>query len=490
MTQFSSPETVSINRSNKSKHSVKRFFRFITIISTFGGLLFGYDTGVINGSLIYMSLPDQLNLNNFAQGMVTSAVPLGAAFGALCAGWLADLKGRRRTIKWLAVIFFVMILGDTFSPNAGVLIFFQFLLGLAVGGASATVPVFLSEMSPARIRGRVVMQNEMMIVSGQLLAYIINALINSLSGGMHSSWHYMFVVGTLPAVILWIGMWLVPESPRWYASKGKMGSALGVLNKIRTTSEHAQRELGEIKKTIDRQAKINKEKASLKDLSTPWIRHIMLIGIGIAIIQQITGVNVMMYYGTHILQTAGFSTNVAIIANIANGVIAVVATAFGMWVVNRVNRRPLFLTGVIGTTSALLLFGIFSAVLRGTSALPFIILALIVTFLAFQQGAVSPVSWVILSEIFPLKLRGMGMGFSVFFLWFSNFLIGLFFPVVLGAIGMSLTFFSFVILGLVALLFVLKFVPETRGRSLEELEQDFHDYVPMKPERMKFEKEK
>jgi major inositol transporter-like SP family MFS transporter len=183
-----------------------------------------------------------------------------------------------------------------------------------------------------------------------------------------------------------------------------------------------------------------------------------------------------MYYGTHILRNSGFDTNAALIANIANGAISVVAVMFGIWLLGKVRRRPMLITGLIGTTTSLLLIGIFSNVLEGSPALPYVVLALIVTFLAFMQSCVGTVTWLMLAEIFPLRLRGFGMGVSVFCLWITNFLIGLSFPVLLDKIGLSTTFFFFSILGILGIGFVKKYLPETKDRTLEELEQDFRSY--------------
>ncbi|TGA96084.1 sugar porter family MFS transporter [Sporolactobacillus shoreae] len=456
---------------NSDKH--KKFLKIIALVSTFGGLLFGYDTGVINGSLPFMSQPDQLNLNSFTEGLVASSLLLGAAFGAIFSGKLADKKGRRKVIMSLAVIFFLTTLGCTFAPNAGVMILFRFLLGIAVGGASVTVPTYLAEVSPVEKRGQIVTQNELMIVSGQLLAYIFNAAIAGFSGGDGHVWRYMLVLATLPAVFLWIGMLIVPESPRWYATKGNLKSALQVLHRIRKKTR-AKLELAAIKKSIEKERQVSK--ASFRDLNTGWIRRIVFLGIGIAVVQQITGVNSIMYYGTHILEEAGFQSQVALIANIANGVISVLATFVGMWLLGKVDHRPTLLIGLTGTSISLFMIGIFSLTLQGTALLPFLVLGMTVTFLAFQQGAISPVTWLMLSEIFPLRLRGLGMGVTVFCLWITNFLIGLVFPVLVDSVGLSATFFAFFACGLGALAFVGKFLPETRGHSLEQVEQYFRSF--------------
>jgi major inositol transporter-like SP family MFS transporter len=420
-----------------------------------------------------MSESDQLNLNSFTQGLVTSALLFGAAFGAVIGGRLADYNGRRKTILYLAILFFVSTIGCTISPNAAVMILCRFLLGLAVGGASVTVPTYLAEMSPAESRGKMVTQNELMIVTGQLLAFTFNAIIGNMLGENPHVWRYMLPIAAIPAVFLFFGMLRVPESPRWLVSKGKNNEALTVLQKIRE-SKRAKSELQEIESAYEKEAKM--EKATFKDLTTPWVRRVVFLGIGIAVVQQITGVNSIMYYGTEILKDAGFQTEAALIGNIGNGVISVLATFVGIWLLGKVGRRPMLITGLVGTTTALLLIGIFSLVFEGSAALPYIVLALTITFLAFQQGAISPVTWLMLSEIFPLRLRGLGMGVTVFCLWGINFLVGLTFPVLLASIGLSTTFFVFVVLGIGAILFVKKFLPETKGLTLEELEQRFRSY--------------
>ncbi|MCF7619687.1 sugar porter family MFS transporter [Bacillus sonorensis] len=453
--------------------SQKSFLSTIILVSTFGGLLFGYDTGVVNGALPYMAEKDQLNLNAFTEGLVASSLLLGAALGAVFGGRLSDYVGRRKNIIFLAVLFFFATLGCTLAPNVSVMVFSRFMLGFAVGGASVTVPTYLAEMSPAEKRGRMVTQNELMIVSGQLLAFTFNAILGTTMGDSSHVWRYMLAIAAVPAVLLFFGMLRVPESPRWLVSKGKSEHALGVLKKIRP-EKRAQSELAEIEAALNRESEI--KKATFKDLTVPWVRRIVFIGIGIAIVQQITGVNSIMYYGTEILKNAGFETKAALIGNIANGLISVLATFVGIWLLGKVGRRPMLLTGLIGTTSALLLIGIFSTLLQGSAALPYVVLALTVTFLGFQQGAISPVTWLMLSEIFPLRLRGLGMGVTVLCLWIANFFVGLTFPILLESIGLSSTFYIFVGLGLVSITFVKKFLPETKGLTLEQLENNFRNY--------------
>ncbi|MFI1337516.1 sugar porter family MFS transporter [Streptomyces sp. NPDC020845] len=448
--------------------AVSRRLRIITVIATFGGLLFGYDTGVINGALPYMT--DDLGLTPFTEGMVTSSLLLGAALGAVAGGRLSDARGRRRTILTLAVLFFVGALGATLAPTTAVMIVARFVLGLAVGGASVTVPVYLAEVSPSERRGALVTRNELMIVSGQLLAFTSNAIIANIGGESGGVWRWMLVIATIPAVVLWFGMLVMPESPRWLASQSRFNDALGVLKQVRS-QQRAEAELAEVSALAvkDEQEKLG----GWKDMkSVPWVRRLMFIGFGIAIVQQITGVNTIMYYGTQILTDAGFASDSALTANIANGVISVLATFVGIWLLGRVDRRPMLMTGQIGTTAALLLIGVFSLVLPAGDGRAYAVLAMTVTFLAFQQGAISPVTWLMLSEIFPMRMRGFGMGVAAVVLWLTNFVIGLVFPSLVSGIGVSNTFFLFVVAGVFSFAFVKRYVPETRGHSLETLEAE------------------
>ncbi|PRP53216.1 MFS transporter [Bacillus halotolerans] len=454
----------------KEQRNPRSFLQLIMISATFGGLLFGYDTGVINGALPFMARSDQLNLTPVTEGLVTSMLLLGAAFGALLCGKLADRYGRRKMILNLSFLFFLASLGTAFAPNILTMVIFRFLLGLAVGGASSMVPAFLAEMAPYEKRGRMVTQNELMIVGGQFLAYVFNAILGVAMADTGHVWRYMLVLCAIPALILFASMLMVPESPRWLTSKGKKSEALRVLKLIRD-EKRAEAEFKEIQAAAVKDS--NVEKASIKEFSTPWLRRLLWIGIGVAIVNQITGVNSIMYYGTQILQESGFGTKAALIANIGNGLISVIAVIIGIWLVGRVNRRPILMIGLSGTTTALLFISIFSIVLDGSAALPYIVLSLTVLFLAFMQGCVGPVTWLVIAEIFPQRVRGLGSGISVFFLWILNFIIGFAFPIMLSSAGLSFTFFIFVALGILAIGFVYKFMPETKGRTLEELEEHF-----------------
>lgn len=459
---------------NESKRTPKAYLRMIALISTFGGLLFGYDTGVVNGALLFMAQPDQLNLTPFKEGLVASSLLFGAALGAVLGGRLSDRYGRRKNILYLACVFFFAALGCALAPTSDVMIVFRFILGLAVGGASVTVPTYLAEMSPAENRGRVVTQNELMIVTGQFLAFLMNAILGNIYGDTGHIWRWMLAIASIPAVVLWLGMLVLPESPRWLVVHGKLGEALNVLKRVRE-EERAAAELKEIQEVVDAEAHL--EKASAKEFAvTPWIRRLLFIGIGVGIIQQITGVNAINYYGTQILKEAGFSMQAALIANTANGVISVTATLVGMWLLGKLGRRTIFLVGLTMTTITQCFIGVFSMTLSDQPYFPYLILSMTVTFMAFQQGCSAPITWLIMSEIFPLRLRGIGMGTVVFFSWIANFTVGLSFPVFLHSIGLSQTFFIFAFGGLMAIFFVAKWLPETKGRTLEQLEHCFRNY--------------
>lgn len=450
-----------------SRGESRRKLQIITTLATFGGLLFGYDTGVINGALPYLN--QDFQLTPLTESLVVSALVFGAAIGSLVCGKISDQHGRRRVILLLSVIFIFGTLGCTFAPTMEVMVAARFVLGLAVGGASITVPVYLAEMSPKQLRGQLVTRQDFMVVTGQLLAFTSNAAIAHFYQGEHT-WRWMLVVATLPAVILWIGMLVMPESPRWLASKGRFGEMLRILRQVREAHQ-VEAEAEEVRQQAEADAK--QQAGGWQDLKTPWIRRVFLLGLGLAAVQQITGVNSIMYYGTQILTESGFDTQGALIANIANGAISVVAALFGIWLLGRVNRRPMLLIGLLGTTVSLLLIGVLSLLLPPGLTRGFTILSLTVAFLAFQQAAISPVTWLMLSEIFPMRIRGFALGMSGCMLWLVNFLVGFFFLQLVAWFSISTTFFIFFALGLVALAFVHRCLPETRGHSLESLERHF-----------------
>lgn len=309
-----------------------------------------------------------------------------------------------------------------------------------------------------------------MIVTGQLMAFFFNAVIGINFGENSGIWRYMLALAAIPAVALGFGMIRMPESPRWLISKNKIAKGTEVLKLIRP-KEKCAKEVEEIKQTLKEEASI--KQMTFKDLGINWVKKLIIIGAGMALVNQFTGINSIMYYGTEILRSAGFSTQAALIGNIGNGMVSLIAMCCGIAMMDRFGRKAMILAGLTGVTAMLCIIGFTSIYLVNTPSLPFITLGCIIVYLAFFQGLIGPVNWVIISEIFPLRLRGLGMGLSVMILWLANFCVGLIFPMLLDSVGLANTFFTFALMSLVSIVFVIKVVPETRGRSLEELEAFF-----------------
>ncbi|KQQ32923.1 MFS transporter [Duganella sp. Leaf126] len=446
-----------------------RFVFKVAIAATMGALAFGYDTGVISGALPFMSAPlDQggLGLTPFTDGVVTSALVFGAAIGSLMAGKLSDRYGRRTTLMGLSLVFLIGVLGTTFAPSVAVMAVMRFVLGLAVGGASSTVPVFIAEMAGPSRRARLVSQNELMIVSGQLIAYILNAALAHFYGSP-DVWRYMLAIAAVPAVLLGLGMLMVPPSPRWLASKNRMDEARAVLEKIRSSDKQIEKELDEMVKLNE----IDRDQAGWSAvMGTPWIRKLLLIGIGLGFVAQFTGVNAFMYFTPIILKSTGLGTNAALTATIGNGVVALIATFIGIWLIGKHGRRPMLLTGlgfVVTTQAALgaVLLLMPEGLLKSYAAL-----ACILCFLLFMQMLISPVYWLLMSELFPMHVRGLLTGTAVACQWVFNGLVALLFPIAMAQFGSS-TFFVFAGINVMSLMFVATCLPETKGKSLEGLEQ-------------------
>ena len=447
---------------------VRRRLNRATIVVTFGALAFGYDTGVISGALPFMTRPlheGGLDLTPTTEGVITSSLLLGAAFGAVIGGRLSDRYGRRHNILMLAFVFFLGALGCALAPNYEVMVACRIVLGFAVGGASATVPMFIGELAPAHLRGPLVSRNELMIVTGQLIAYTSNAIIGLVSEGGHA-WRLMLGLATIPAVALWIGAYVVPESPRWLVSKGRHSEALEVLRTLRTTDPSDEvREISEVVNQT-RQAQAN----TWQHLRTPWIKRITLIGIGFGIVIQLTGVNAIMYFAPTVLMSTGMGTQASLVATIANGVVSVIAVAVGVVVIGRSSRRKMLRIGMSGLVVSQILLGL-AFLLPEAPWRSYLILALMLAFLWFMQMYCGICFWLMMAEIFPLRVRGVAMGIAVFCQWISNGVVTLLFPVLLDAIGMK-TFFIFAVVNLVVLIWEQKYLPETQGKSLEYLEEE------------------
>ncbi|AFA74492.1 MFS transporter, sugar porter family [Gordonia polyisoprenivorans VH2] len=448
-----------------SAASNRRFLTKLTVIATLGGLLFGYDTGVISGALLYMK--DDLHLSAFGEATVVSALLFpGAAFGALFGGRVADRLGRKRTLLLCGLVFLVGAVGCALAPNVAIMVIARIILGLGVGAAAVTCPLYLAEMAPAERRGRMVTINELMIVTGQMLAFAMNALLDHIVTDPHV-WRVMLAVAAVPAVALLLGMLALPDSPRWYALKGRLDESRNVLGRSRTPDE-ADAEYATIVDHITHMRGGRTPLSVVRDV--PWIRRIVLIGCGLAIIQQATGINTVNYYAPTILEQSGLGVSAALIATIAVGVTSVVTTIIGIILLGYIGRRTMLLIGFSGvaiTQAALAL----AFLLPQTTSRSYIILACMVAFVAFVQMFIGTCVWLLLSEIFPLSVRGFAMGIAVFVLWCTNALISSLFPVLNSALGSTGTFGLFVLVNLASLAFVYRSVPETKGITLEGLEE-------------------
>lgn len=446
----------------------RRRLGLVSVVACLGGLLFGYDTGVINGALLPMT--EELGLTEITQGVATSSLVFAAAIGALVGGRVSDARGRRTTILALAILFFVGALVVVVAPSLEVLVVGRVLLGLAVGGASTVVPVYLAELAPHEIRGSLSGRNELAIVSGQLAAFVVNAVLGATLGHLDGVWRVMFAVCALPAAALFVGMLRMPESPRWLVDHGRRDEALAVLERVRTP-ERAAAELADVE-AVSRLRE--RDRVTLADVVRDRrLLAILLTGIGLGIGQQVTGINAIMYYGQTVLVESGFERQAALVANVAPGVIAVLGGIVALWMMDRVDRRTTFVLGFGLTTVCQVLIGIASLVLQpGDPARPVVILVLVVAFVGAMQTFLNVAFWVTLSEIFPMRMRGLGVGIGAFANWVTNASLALAFPSLVASVGISGTFFGFAVLGALALVFVLWRLPESRGRTLESLEAD------------------
>jgi major inositol transporter-like SP family MFS transporter len=449
-----------------------RFLVKLTVISTLGGLLFGYDTGVISGALL--SMKTDLHLTTFTEALVVSVLLFpGAALGALLGGKLADALGRKGSLLVCAGLFLVGAILCATAPNVGVMVVGRIILGFGVGAAAATCPLFLAEMAPAHKRGRMVTINELMIVTGQFLAFAMNALLDAIIKDPHV-WRWMLAVAVIPAIALFFGMFFLPDSPRWYAVRGRFEEARRVLGLSRDPAEaaeeyniiveHAQRDLSEDKG------------AATRDLRAfPWMRRILLVGCGLAAVQQATGINTVNYYAPTILESTGVGASAALILTIAVGVTSIVGTVLGIVLLGYYNRRPMIITGFVGVAAGHAFLAL-SFLLPESTFRSYLILAAMLFVVFFVQTFIGTLVWLLLSEIFPMTIRGFAMGVAVFVLWTVNAAISFAFPPTVKALGATLTFGLFALINVGSILFVYKFTPETRGRTLEELEDDFREH--------------
>lgn len=508
----------------------KRSLGAIAAVATLGSLLFGYDTGVVAGALPYMHMPGSaggLEMTTFEEGWVGGLLCIGAAAGAFFGGRLSDRYGRRHNITLLAIVFLFGAIGCAIAPNIWVLYLARVVLGFAVGGASATVPVFLGETAPKRLRGVLVATDQMMIVFGQFLAYAMNALLARWHGGptLHitgdaidehgtvlaqggtdvawetiryavnaaqitdagngMTWRYMLILCSLPAIALWIGIRMMPESSRWYAANLRIAEAIGALKRVRDEKRDDVAE--EVNEMLEVQrAEAKQEKWSLLQiLKIKWARKLLYIGIVLGLADQLTGINTAMYYTPKILSAAGVPMEDAISLNVVSGAISFIGSAFGLWLVAKFARRHVGMYQELGITISLAamacVFGFFISpylnedgnIEGAPNFAPWLVLAIICLFVFIKQSGT--VTWVLVSEIYPAAVRGTALGIAVATLWLANAVVSIAFPPLMENVGGAGTYAIFAAINFLSFLFYWKIVPETKFHSLEELELKFKE---------------
>ncbi len=437
----------------------------VASIAALGGLLFGYDTGVISGALLFIGKDFQLNA--FLEGFIVSSLLLGAVVGAGISGALSDRLGRRTIILAAAAIFAIGAIGAGLAPSVGVLIFFRFFLGLGVGSASALVPSYISESAPTDVRGSLSSLFQLAITLGILIAYLVNFAFASIE-----SWRWPLGLAFVPALVLLVGMYFLPETPRWLVSKDRDEEARRVLTRTRTEDE-VESELQEIRRTEEEEG----EQAGYRELFAPWVRPMLVVGIGLAVFQQFVGINTVIYYAPTIIKATGLANVATLLATVGIGVVNVLMTIVAILVIDRVGRKPLLLIGLAGMTVSLVILGAAFAFSGLSGIISWITLAGLMLYIASFAVSFGPILWVMLPEIFPLKARGTGTGVSALSNWGANFVVAQAFLPLIALIGESVVFWILAGICIVAALFIQFLVPETKGRSLEQIESDLRTRV-------------
>ena len=436
--------------------------KLVYFFGSLGGLLFGYDTGVISGAILFIS--QELRLTPFLEGLVVASLLLGAAVGAASAGPLSDRLGRRNLIIIAGILFTLGAIGAALSPNVGILVLFRVVLGLAVGTAALVVPLYLSEIAPTEIRGAISSLNQLNIVVGILLAFIVNALLANAE-----AWRWMLGLAAIPSLVLLIGMFFLPETPRWLVSQDRDEDARDVLRRSRN-EEETEKEIRDIREVEEQ------EEGGLRELTASWVRPALIVAIGLAVFQQIIGINTIIYYAPTTLTNVGYGAAAAIYANLIIGVVNVLMTLVAIWIIDRVGRKPLLLVGLVGMVASLTILGLSTLLLSEpsspTDAVAVITLLCLAGFIISFAATWGPTVWVMLPEVLPLRIRGTAMGVAIFLHWIANFLVSQTFPSLLASLGPGPVFLGYAVIGVLAFVFVSAFVTETKGRSLEEIEAD------------------
>ena len=456
----------------------------ITAVAALGGFLFGFDTGVVSG--LNEPIKDFFRLDDAAlEGFFVSCVTIGCILGAALAGYASDLLGRKKVLLFSGILFFASALGCGFPPGFTGLIAFRFIGGIGVGVASMVAPLYISEISPSAIRGRMVTLFQLAIVIGMFSAYASNAMIWNLSGLFSASgipvvswifvnenWRGMFLMGCLPAALYFFAVFFVPESPRWWAGKNRDDKAMHTLEKL-FGQEEAQRGMQEIR------AVLAEETGRFSEIFSRKYRFGLMIGVLLMFFSQVTGINVIMYFGNQVFVEAGYSTAFSYVLQTFVGLANIALTLFALWKIDQWGRKPLLKIGTISIFTTLSLIGILFALKSrgiGEDVLLYFLPVLIVLFIASFAMSWGPIPWVVVSEIFPTRIRGRAASLGTMTIWISCFLVVQTFPW-LKAKAPELSFAIYAGLMIPALIFVWRYLPETKGRSLEELEKTLYSHT-------------
>ncbi len=447
--------------------SSRRYVYVVSAIAAIAGLLFGFDTGIISGALLFIK--QQFTITTVMQELIVSSVLFGAMIGSLLSGRLTDHFGRKRLMLVISVLFILGTVIATSAHHVQSILIGRLFIGLAIGMGSYTAPLYIAEVAPREWRGGLVSLNQLAITIGILSSYLINYAFTN----YHGSWRFMFGIGIIPAVLLSIGMLFLPESPRWLVANNRTLEARKILMYLRQTRDVKQ-ELAEIKNSLQ------VKQAGFKEIFLPWIRPVLFLGAMMGLIQQVSGINTIIYYAPSIFELAGFhDTSSTILATVGIGVVNVLATIFAIKYLDKWGRRPLLLVGLTGMTLSLL--GL-SIAFHHTDASTLRYVAIGCTFFyiicfAFSLGAIL---WLVVSEIFPLAVRATAMGVAVFSCWFWNFMVSSTFLSLLKALGPTNTFFLYAALCFFSLIFCYYKVPETKGVSLEQIEINIRKRLPLR----------
>ncbi len=437
-----------------------RFVYIAAAIAALGGLLFGFDTGIISGALLFIR--EDLGLSAFLQSAVVSAILVGTIVGAGGTGPLADRYGRRAMTLVAAAVFVIGAIGSGLAPNVWFLIGSRVVLGVAVGSSTVLVPSYIAEIAPPDIRGTLSALFQLAITIGIVVAYLVNYALAEAE-----AWRWMLGLGAVPAMILGAGMFFLPDSPRWLVSKDRRDEARAVLQRARNSEQEVNDEMDDIEEA-ERQ-----EEAGPGELLKPWVRPMLVVGIGIAMFQQLVGINTIIYYAPTIMEATGLDASVSILATLGVGIVNVVFTLLALLLIDRVGRKPLLLAGLTGIALALAILG-FGYLLPGLKGVvSYITFAGLVLYIMSFAASFGVVLWVVLPELFPLKVRGSAMSVCTILHWSSNLVVSLTFLPLIDAVGETAVFWGYGLISIGAFIFVYLLMPETKGRSLEQIQRDF-----------------